>query len=157
MKKFLATTCVAILLTACSCGNKVAGSSGSSSIVPTDVAIVGASNDLNKVGDRVFFTFDSSALSNEAKDTLDKQGQFIKQNPSNRFVIEGYCDERGTREYNLGLGERRAHSAKQYLIHKGVTADRLSVVSFGKDKPAVPGHNEEAWKQNRRAVTKIAE
>ncbi len=157
MKRFLATACVAVLLTACSCGNKVAGSGGSSSVVPADIAMGGASNELNKVGDRLFFAFDSSALSKEAKETLDKQSSFMKQNANNRFVIEGHTDERGTREYNLALGERRAHSSKHYLVQKGVSADRLGTVSYGKERPAVQGHDEEAWKQNRRDVTKIAE
>ncbi len=159
MKKFLATACVAVLLTACSCGNKVAGSGGSASVVPTDMAIGAgaAANELNKVGDRVFFAFDQSSLSKEAKDTLDKQSSFMKQNSSTRFIAEGHTDDRGTRDYNLGLGERRAHSAKHYLIQKGVSPDHISTVSYGKERPAVPGNNEEAWKQNRRVVTKIAE
>lgn len=156
MKKLLATISVAFILTACSCGNKVAGSDGSSSVVPSDMSMSGASSELNKVGDRVFFKLDKSDLSKEAKDTLDKQNAFMKQNSNVNVIVEGHCDERGTREYNLALGERRAHSAKSYLEKGGISGDRMSTVSFGKEKPAVPGNTEEAYQQNRRAVTKIA-
>jgi peptidoglycan-associated lipoprotein len=107
----------------------------------------------NKVGDRVFFEFDSSSLTNEAKDTLKKQAGFMKDNVELRFTLEGHCDDRGTREYNLALGERRAHAAKQYLVSLGVEHGRLTVVSFGKEKPAVVGDSEFAWSQNRRSVT----
>jgi len=108
----------------------------------------------NKVGDRVFFEFDSSAITADAQETLRRQAQFIADNPDLRFVIEGHCDERGTRDYNLGLGERRANAVKQYLVSLGVNANRLTVVSYGKERPAVLGSNDWAWSQNRRAVTK---
>ncbi len=106
-----------------------------------------------KVGDRVFFAFDSSALSSEAQETLRKQAAFMEQNPDLHFTIEGNTDERGTREYNLALGERRANAARQYLIGLGISGNRLTEVSFGKERPAVLGSNEWAWSQNRRAVT----
>ncbi len=107
----------------------------------------------NRVGDRVFFELDSSAINTEAQETLKKQAAFMAQNSDLKFVVEGHCDERGTREYNLALGERRANAVKQHLISLGVDASRLSTVSFGKERPAVVGTNEFAWSQNRRGVT----
>lgn len=110
---------------------------------------------ITNVGDRVFFDFDSSVLDAEAQRTLEKQAQWIKQHPNVRVTIEGHADERGTREYNLALGERRANAAKRYLINMGVSPDRITTVSYGKERPAVLGHNEAAWAQNRRAVTLV--
>ncbi len=107
----------------------------------------------NRVGDRVFFEFDSSAVTAEAQEILKKQAAFMAQNPDLKFAIEGHCDERGTREYNLALGERRANAVKQHLVSLGVDASRLSTVSFGKERPAVVGTNDWAWSQNRRGVT----
>lgn len=106
-----------------------------------------------KVGDRVFFAFDMYSLSQEAQNTLSNQAEFMKQNPDLSFVIEGHADERGTREYNLALGERRANAAKDFLVNLGVSPSRLTVISYGKERPAVLGANEWAWSQNRRAVT----
>lgn len=106
-----------------------------------------------KVADRVFFEFDSSAITPEGQEVLSKQAVFINQNPTMDFIVEGHCDERGTREYNLALGERRANSAKQYLVSLGINPNRLTTVSFGKERPAVSGTGEWAWSQNRRAVT----
>lgn len=107
----------------------------------------------NKVGDRVFFELDRSALTAEAQETLKKQAAFMDQNSELTFKIEGHCDERGTREYNMALGERRAHAAAKYLENLGVKKGRLTSVSYGKERPAVLGSNEWAWQQNRRAVT----
>ena len=109
----------------------------------------------NKVGDRVFFEFDSSQITPEGQETLKKQAQFISENTDLSFTIEGHCDERGTREYNLALGERRADAVKQYLISLGIDVKRIKTVTYGKEKPAVLGSNEWAWSQNRRGVTKI--
>lgn len=109
----------------------------------------------NKVGDRVFFELDSSALTPEAQETLRKQAAFMLQNPKLKAMIEGHCDERGAREYNLALGERRANEVKEYLMNLGISANRLSTVSYGKERPAVLGSNEWAWSQNRRAVTTL--
>lgn len=106
--------------------------------------------------DRVFFAFDSSAISLDAAEVLDTQVKWLKDHEEVKVVVQGYCDERGTREYNLALGERRANAVKQYLVSKGVAADRISVISYGKERPAVLGSNEAAWAQNRRAVTVVA-
>lgn len=103
--------------------------------------------------DRVFFGFDKSNLSAEAVRVLKVQAEYLKANPEKDVVIEGHTDDRGTREYNLALGERRAVAVKNYLISRGVDADRIRVISYGKERPAVVGANEAAWSQNRRAVT----
>ena len=107
------------------------------------------------VGDRVLFDYDSSELSSEAKLTLDKQSRFLRANSDLTFTIEGHCDERGTREYNLALGEKRATAVRDYLVIEGISPDRIRVISYGKEKPAVVGSNDMAWSKNRRAVTTI--
>ena len=109
------------------------------------------------VGDRVFFGFDKSDLTAEARATLDRQAAWLKKYANVRVTVEGHCDERGTREYNLALGERRATAAKNYLVAAGIPADRVKTVSYGKERPAVLGSNETAWAQNRRAVTVTAQ
>ena len=110
---------------------------------------------LIKVGDRVLFGYDSSELDDEDRSILDNQGNFLNQNPSLKVTIEGHCDERGTREYNLALGEKRASAVKDYLISVGINSDRISVVSYGKERPQVLGSNKAAWSMNRRSVTSI--
>jgi peptidoglycan-associated lipoprotein len=119
----------------------------------TPPSSVSAQEDLViNVGDRVFFDFDKSDLRPDAIDTLNRQSDWMNANGSITVAIEGHCDERGTREYNLALGERRASSAKQYLESMGVGGGRMETVSYGKERPAVLGSNEAAWAQNRRAV-----
>ncbi len=110
---------------------------------------------LIKVGDRVLFGYDSSELDDEDRSVLDNQAEFLNQNPSLKVTIEGHCDERGTREYNLALGEKRASSVKDYLTSLGINSDRISVVSYGKERPQVLGSNKAAWSMNRRSVTTI--
>ncbi len=105
--------------------------------------------------DRVFFAFDSSSLSDNAKEILGTQVNWLKKHENVNVVVQGYCDERGTREYNLALGERRASAVRDYLISQGIAADRISTISYGKERPAVLGNNEAAWAQNRRAVTVV--
>lgn len=113
----------------------------------------GTQADLNETaGDRVFFGFDRYDLSPEAQATLRAQAEWLKSFPSVDVIVEGHCDERGTREYNLALGERRANSVKNYLVALGVSADRIDTVSYGKERPAVLGSNPEAWAKNRRGV-----
>ena len=104
------------------------------------------------VGDRVLFAFDSSALSAESRTTIERWAAWLKTYPANRVVVEGHTDERGTREYNLALGERRADAARDYLVSLGVDTNRVKIVSFGKERPAVPGSNDRAWAQNRRGA-----
>ena len=105
------------------------------------------------VGDRLYFGYDSYSLSSEARQTLENQAQWLNQNASKSFTIEGHADERGTREYNLALGERRANAMKNYLVALGVDPRRVTVISYGKERPSSPGANPAAWSQNRRGVT----
>ena len=98
----------------------------------------------------VYFDYDDSALRPDAKDGLRRNAEFLRSNPSNKAELQGNCDERGTEEYNLALGKRRAESAKQYLVDLGISAQRLSTVSFGEESPASPGEGEAAWAKNRR-------
>jgi len=106
-------------------------------------------------GDRVFFDYDRADISPEAQQILQRQAQWLKRYPNVSVTIEGHTDERGTREYNLALGERRAQAAKNVLVALGIPASRVSTISFGKERPAVPGSSEEAYAQNRRAVTTV--
>ncbi|KLN97142.1 peptidoglycan-associated lipoprotein Pal [Moellerella wisconsensis] len=100
----------------------------------------------------VYFGFDKYSISPEYAQLLDKHAAFLRTNPSVRIVVEGHADERGTPEYNVALGERRADAVKKYLQSKGVAADQISIVSYGKEKPAVLGHTEADYAKNRRAV-----
>lgn len=106
-------------------------------------------------GDRVFFAYDSSELTDEARATLQSQAEWLDYHSRVRVTIEGHCDERGTREYNLALGERRANAVKSYLMALGVSASRINTISYGKERPAVVGNGESAWSQNRRGVMTV--
>lgn len=108
------------------------------------------------VGDRVFFAFDSSSVDSAARETLVRQAQWLNENPAVNATIEGHADERGTREYNLALGARRAQAARDFLVSQGVAGNRLQVVSYGKERPVALGSDEASWAQNRRAVTVVA-
>jgi len=108
-----------------------------------------------EVGDRVYFALNSSAISKEGANTLKRQADWLKNHKSFNVTVEGHCDERGTREYNIALGERRADAVKSYLVKYGVDSNRIDTISYGKERPAVIGNSEEAWKQNRRGVTAI--
>jgi len=99
----------------------------------------------------IHFDFDRYDLKPEAREILTEKSYFLKKYPSVKILIEGHCDERGTNEYNLALGERRADSAKQYLVNMGISASRISAISYGEERPMDPGHSEEAWAKNRRA------
>lgn len=114
-----------------------------------------AADKLIAVGDRVLFDYDSSKLDSSAKILLDAQSRFLRANSDLNFIVEGHCDERGTREYNLALGEQRATAVRDYLVIQGIDPDRIKVISYGKEKPAVVGSNGMAWSKNRRAVTII--
>ena len=105
--------------------------------------------------DTVHFATDSSDIDSEAQSILTKQAAWLAKYPNVRVTIEVHCDERGTREYNLALGDRRANSAKNFLVNAGVNAARISVISYGKERPIATGSDEEAWAQNRRAVTVV--
>jgi peptidoglycan-associated lipoprotein len=136
-----------LLLSGCSGSKRGGSSSDSESFLAAEFE--------KKVGDRVFFDFDSSGLSQDSKSKLQKQSEWLKAHPQVNVTIEGHADERGTREYNLALGERRAESIKKFLLNQGLEAARLDTVSYGKERPAVIGNDESAWSQNRRGVTSI--
>ena len=119
-------------------------------------AMPGTQEDLEvNVGDRVFFALDSYQLSPEAQDTLQRQAAWLQQFPNLTVTVEGHADERGTREYNLALGERRAQAVKNYLGALGVAPSRVLTISYGKERPVDAGSNEEAWARNRRGVTVV--
>jgi peptidoglycan-associated lipoprotein len=155
----LPLSAAALLLAACSStpdttatttGGDSSGQGLTSSVLP------GTQADLEtNVGDRVFFAFDSSTLDSAARATLDRQAQWLAQHGSLTVTIEGHADERGTREYNLALGDRRAAAASGYLSSLGVSASRIRTISYGEERPADPGHDETAWAKNRRAVTVV--
>ena len=136
-----------------SSSSSTSGSSSTGSSTISDVQSPDAI--LAKVGSTVYFGYDESSLSAEAQATLDRQAAFLKANPTISIVMEGHCDERGTREYNLALGDRRASAARDYLVAKGVNASRLTTISYGKERPAVGGSNDTSYALNRRSMSKI--
>ena len=167
-KRFLVLIAAIGLLAACETAPKdaanAAGASGSSSSTSSSTEASSSSSssaaatpaeELASIGDRVFFDYDSSALSAEAKATLSTQAAFLASNPSVTIIVEGHCDERGTREYNLALGERRATAARDYLVAQGVNAARIKTISYGKERPSFIGSNPYAYSKNRRAVSVI--
>jgi peptidoglycan-associated lipoprotein len=160
-KKFLCLMAALVLVAACDTtgtNEGAAGAGGAGGAGKMGAARPGTQEDLVvNVGDRVFFGFDKSDLTPEARATLDRQAAWLKKYASIKVTVEGHADERGTREYNLALGERRASAAKNYLVAAGITADRIKTVSYGKERPAVLGSNETAWAQNRRAVTVVTQ
>jgi len=161
-KKILCLMAALVLVAACDSTSGTEGAAGAGGAggagSKMGAARPGTQEDLVvNVGDRVFYSFDKSDLTPEARATLDRQAAWLKKYATVKVTVEGHCDERGTREYNLALGERRATAAKNYLVAAGITADRVKTVSYGKERPAVLGSNETAWAQNRRAVTVVAQ
>ena len=128
-------------------GGSTSSSSGSSTMTKDE--------ELVSIGNKVYFDFDSSALSADAKSTLNAQAAFLRSNPSVRITVEGHADERGTREYNLALGDRRASSARDFLVAQGIDGARIKTISYGKERPEMVGSNDEAWAKNRRSVSII--
>ena len=169
--KILIATAISslLLLSACETASQkvvssgttsTSGSASASSSVDKKKSLFAAAKQtkaekLIAVGDRVLFDYDSAKLDSSAKILLDAQSRFLRANTDLNFIIEGHCDERGTREYNLALGEQRATAVRDYLVIQGIDPDRIKVISYGKEKPAVVGSNAMAWSKNRRAVTII--
>ncbi len=122
---------------------------------PTGNAPGSAAEFRETVGDRMFFEFDSAVIKPEGKATLQRQAAWLRRWSGTVVTVEGHCDERGTREYNLALGERRAAAAKNYLVLLGIDPSRVKTISYGKERPEALGANEAAWSQNRRAVTRV--
>ena len=160
MKKLLASICAVLLVSACSSkqgfetyGDESTGgwNEGVNIADLNETAMTKAFR--NETNDVVYFALNSSSLDATAKADLRAQAEWLKKNPKALIVVEGRCDERGTREYNLALGERRAEVAASYLMANGVAADRIRTISYGKDKPVVLGSNEESWAKNRSATT----
>lgn len=160
--KMISALAAALLLAACASDEPVAtgdaAGSGSSTTDGTSQGAVtpGSAQDFQQnVGDRVFFETDRYDLTAEAQSQLQKQAAWLQQYPASTVTVEGHADERGTREYNLALGERRANAVANYLTALGIDAGRLSVISYGKERPDCTDSNEGCWAQNRRGVTSV--
>jgi peptidoglycan-associated lipoprotein len=148
--KILGAFIAVSLLAACSSSD-----TSSSTRSTTGNANLASRDPLAGGGDKVFFDLDQSAIRDDARATLDGQADWLTQNKTVNVQIAGNCDERGTEEYNIALGNRRANAAESYLAAKGVAVARMSTISYGKDRPIAPGSTEEAWAQNRNAVTSV--
>jgi peptidoglycan-associated lipoprotein len=165
--KILTTIAAMALLAACSTASDTAGtasgSAGSSTTNGTASSaaagqrvVLGTQEDLKQnVGDRIFFATDQSTVTSEGRTILERQAEWLKRYPALTVTIEGNCDERGLREYNLALGDRRAATTRQVLVALGIDPGRVSTISYGKERPAIIGSDESAWAQNRRSVTVI--
>lgn len=158
--KILAAMAAVFALAACETNPNAGGTAGGAGAGGTGDGVYGSASVgeiAPGVSDRVFFEYDSSALDSQAQTVLSNQAAWLQQNQSVSVTVEGHCDERGTREYNIALGERRAYAAKQYLVSQGVSSSRVSTVSYGKERPAALGSDESAWAENRRAVTVVTQ
>ena len=149
LKRFLIIVSAGLVLSACAATTKQSGKMQGDVYTGTDTVEYLASG----VADRVFFATNKSTLTTASRDTLRKQASWMRKKKNLTFSIEGHADERGTREYNLALGERRANAVKDYLMTYGISSNRLSVISYGKERPVNSGSNPLAWSQNRRSVT----
>ncbi|UYN93490.1 MAG: peptidoglycan-associated lipoprotein Pal [Enhydrobacter sp.] len=150
MKAFKAIAAIAALLVAAACSSEQPPAPASTTVTPGSVA-----DFRQNVGDRVFFDTDQSVIRPDGRETLNRQAEWLKKYTNYQIIIEGHCDERGTREYNLALGERRANASRQYLIAQGIPAQRIKTISYGKERPDPVGSDEGAWARNRRAITAL--
>ena len=148
--KALAAMAMMLVIAACSSNQQEQATGASTSVTPGSVA-----DFRQNVGDRVFFDTDMSNIREDGRQTLTRQAEWLKKYGNYQITIEGHCDERGTREYNLALGERRANAARQYLVAQGIPAARVKTISYGKERPDPVGSDEAAWARNRRAVTAL--
>lgn len=155
-KTVLALASALLLLTACDSASLGNGGASSTGAADGGTRTLGQLADGTNVTDRVFFATDSSVVDSQGQAALERQASWLKANTSVNITVEGHADERGTREYNIALGERRATAAKNFLVSQGVAASRVTTISYGKERPAVTGNDEGAWSQNRRAVTVVA-
>jgi peptidoglycan-associated lipoprotein len=166
--KIFSVLAAAALLSACASGSEDKGttSGAGAAATATNPAISGAApvptiapgsqEDLvANVGDRVFFGYDKYTLTDKSRSILDSQLAWLNANPSAKIIVAGHCDERGTREYNLALGERRASAVKDYLVQLGLNPSRVRTISWGKERPVAVGSMESSWTQNRRSVTEV--
>ena len=151
MIKALTAIAAMVLIAACSSNSdQQQAAAATTTVTPGSVA-----DFRQNVGDRVFFDTDMSTVNDQGRQTLNRQAEWLKKYSNYQVTIEGHCDERGTREYNLALGERRANAARQYLIAQGIPAARLKTISYGKERPDPVGSDEAAWARNRRAVSAL--
>jgi peptidoglycan-associated lipoprotein len=150
MRMIKALTAIAAMFLIAACSSEQAAAPATTTVTPGSVA-----DFRQNVGDRVFFDTDQSTIREDGRATLGKQAEWLKKYTNYQITVEGHCDERGTREYNLALGERRANAARQYLIAQGIPAARIKTISFGKERPDPVGSDEAAWARNRRAVTAL--
>ena len=148
LKNILLVVFTTLILSACSTAKKSGNIDGDVYTGKETVKFLASG-----VPDRIFFATNKSSLTTAARETLRKQATYLRKNKSLNVTIEGHADERGTREYNLALGERRANAAKDYLMTYGISGKRISVISYGKEKPVNPASTSLAWSQNRRSVT----
>ena len=149
LKRLMIVVFAGLLMTACATSTKKSGKMQGDVYTGKDTVEYLASG----VADRVFFATNRSTLTTAARDTLRKQASWMRKNSKVTVTVEGHADERGTREYNLALGERRANTVKDYLMTYGVSGNRISVISYGKERPVNSGSSPLAWSQNRRSVT----
>ena len=149
LKRLLVVVLAGIALTACATQKKQSGMMSGDVYTGSDTVEYLATG----VRDRVFFATNKSTLTTASRDVLRKQAAWMRKKADLTFTIEGHADERGTREYNLALGERRANAAKDYLMTYGISGKRISTISYGKEKPVNPASSPLAWSQNRRSVT----
>ena len=154
LRNFLLVAFASLLLTACATQKKAAKDSASG-LIQSDVYTGADTVEFLATGvkDRVFFATNKSILTTASRDTLRKQAAWMRKNKDITVTVEGHADERGTREYNLALGDRRANAVKDYLLTYGISGGRLSVISYGKERPVNSGSSPLAWSQNRRSVT----
>jgi len=154
--KIAAAFAALALLSACAKQADTSGVAGSGAAATTAGAVPGSEEDLvANVGDRVFYAFNTSSLSSDAHSTLDRQSAWLGKYPQDAVQIAGNCDERGTEEYNIALGQRRANAARDYLVAHGVASSRITTISYGKDRPTALGSDETAYQQNRNAITSV--
>ncbi|MBB2190133.1 peptidoglycan-associated lipoprotein Pal [Gluconacetobacter azotocaptans] len=154
--KLLGALGMAVLLAACSDNSDKGATTGTGAAAQTTGVTPGSEADLvANVGDRVFFELNKNNLSTEAQGTLDRQAAWLAKYPQVTIQVAGNCDDRGTEEYNIALGERRANAARDYLVAKGVAASRITTISYGKDRPTATGDDEQSWAQNRNAITSV--
>jgi peptidoglycan-associated lipoprotein len=161
------TLALAVSLAACSSGdsgvssgaggaNGPGGAGGAGAGGNASNAAPGSEEDLvQTVGDRIFFATDQSTLSDDARATLDRQAAWLQRYPSVSVVLVGNCDERGTEEYNIALGQRRSNADREYLVAHGLNPARIRIISYGKDRPSDPASTPEAWAKNRNAITMV--
>ncbi len=150
MRIIKAVAAIAALIFMAACSEQVPVAPAGAAVTPGSVA-----DFRQNVGDRVYFDTDMSNIREDGRATLGKQAEWLKKYTNYAITIEGHCDERGTREYNLALGERRANAVRQYLVAQGIPAARIKTISYGKERPEVVGSDEAAWARNRVGVTTL--